>query len=72
MKAITISGWPFIDIVKMSADPDDELDSEDESSVDHDCGLDEWGTGACDHPSHQFELVDQRPQTESEAYQLAH
>jgi hypothetical protein len=24
---------------------------------DHDCKLDDYGTGHCDHPSHQFDLV---------------
>jgi len=40
---------------------------------DHDCKLDEWGTGHCDHPSHGLELIDdERAETESEAYRLAH
>ena len=54
----------------------------------HDCKLDEYMSGKCNHPSHDFELVDQVPcyecnrdgepcvehrsQTESEAHSFAH
>jgi hypothetical protein len=40
---------------------------------DHDCKLDKFGTGHCDHPSHGYAVVEyERPETESEEYLLAH
>jgi len=46
----------------------DELQNQE----DHDCKNDEFGTGHCEHPSHDIELVEHEAETESEAYRGAH
>jgi len=37
----------------------------------HDCKLDEWLSGYCDHPSHDYALVEQKAETESQAWRGA-
>jgi len=38
----------------------------------HVCANDEWATGKCLHQSHDYELIDQRPASDSQNYLTAH
>jgi hypothetical protein len=49
-----------------------EVDAMAEDVSDHVCMNDEWGSGQCAHPSHSYELVEPKVESQSEAYRLAH